>query len=135
MATPGFIQSNLVSATWPIGHYVQMVAEAVVPFKPGAPDAKAAKGKPVANTLSDHIALQTGTFPKFVIAWIVYSYYMGNWQSYAQTLAWDWISRIIARDVIITLLVAGLWDFTLYSTFSPVFKLMQCVRRSPGNRS
>ena len=128
MANPGFIRANLVSATWPIGHYAQMLAEAISPFEAGAPDAKAAKGKPVANTVADHVSLQTGTFPKFVIAWIVYNYFMGDWQKYALVLSWDWISGIIFRDVAITLLVAGLWDFTLYSEYSPFFNVMKYVR-------
>ena len=125
MAKPGFLQSNLVSAFWPLGHYSQMIAEAIFPFDANAPDAKSAKGKPVADTLADHIALQTGTFPKFVIALIVYNYYVGDFMLYAKTLSWSWVLPIIMRDVLITLLVAGLWDFTLYSKFSPAYKLMQ----------
>jgi sterol desaturase/sphingolipid hydroxylase (fatty acid hydroxylase superfamily) len=78
--------------------------------------ADAFAGKPVANTLWDHIGVQLGTWPKLFVALLVYSYYFPSIEA-CKVLSQDWIKMILVRDLVITYLTAGFWDSMMYFVF------------------
>jgi hypothetical protein len=85
------------------------------------------KGKPVFDTVIDHVSVQLSTLPKLLLAYFVMTYTLNFTGDLAQyrTLKVSWILDIVMRDLLITFAVAGTWDFLMYSSYSPVFNLVK----------
>ena len=111
----GFLASGLAAATWPLGWLVALAADA-------GPDSKAtareARGSPHATVL-EHVGMQLGCVPRLALAAFLYAYVVGDWRAYAATLAWPWVARIIARNLLLAWFVGGITDFFLLSDASP----------------
>jgi sterol desaturase/sphingolipid hydroxylase (fatty acid hydroxylase superfamily) len=114
-----FWASGLAAATWPVGWLVALAADAAsAPAEPPAKTARDARGSPHA-TLLEHVGMQLGCVPRLALAAFLYAYVVGDWRAYAATLAWPWVSRIIARNLMLAWFVGGLTDFVLLADASP----------------
>ena len=101
-----------------MGNVITMLAR---PKKSLAADEDAAHkhaSKPVADSASDHIGVQLATFPKLLVA-AMSLYFLTPYFGKFDVLSLDWIAQIFVRDLIITFLTAGSWDFLLYGPFRP----------------
>lgn len=92
--------------------------------------AVSAAGKPVANTVEDHVAVVLSAVPKLIIAALALKYSLNGFADPAvyATLSWAWVAPIIVRDLAITFGSAGVWDFIVYSDFSPLKKRMAAYK-------
>lgn len=85
------------------------------------------KGKAAFDTAMDHVGVQLSTLPKLLVAYLVMTYtltFTGDLAQY-RTLKASWILDIVVRDLFITYVSAGFWDFMMYSTYSPIYNLMR----------
>lgn len=113
---------------WPLGNIIAMAS---LPAAPAAghgassstPAADHFAGKPVADTLLDHVGVQLSTLPKLALAaalWAGSSWALGGagWGAVG-ALPVEVFLRVAARDVALVWLLTGGWEFLLYSTYSP----------------
>ena len=104
---------------WPVGNLVTMAAMPATPVKGhGAtgdvPASTHFSGKPVADSLLDHVGVQLSTLPKLALAalvWAQLSGPAGAWSASAAALEPAWVARIFLRDMLLTWLIAGGWEF------------------------
>jgi lathosterol oxidase len=72
---------------------------------------------PIAKPI-DHVSAFFSTIPRIIISlaawWILFPI------SDAKSLSFSWTSHIIIRDLLITWIGAGIWDFLLYSDLTPI---------------
>lgn len=121
--------STFSKAAWPLSN---MAAMATSPAKPNpVPAAKRYPAKPVADTLEDHVGVQVATLPKLAVAAAVWHWQVASIGSKAATLSADWILPIVLRDLALTWAIAGGWDFTLYSQWSPFYETMKQHKLNP----
>ena len=83
-------------------------------------------------TLPDHIAVVAGTAPKLVVAivsWLLLLRY--DVLSAATTYSWAWMQHIVVRDLVITLLGAGFWEWLLYADWSPFKAKLKARKFNP----
>jgi hypothetical protein len=129
--------STLSKFFWPLPNLAAMAAAAGKP----APKTSATsrnKAQPYTTSIEDHVAVQTGTLPKLALAvWVWHSAVeallspTGGPGGPAATLDAAWIGRIVVRDLLITYIVAGGWDWTLYSPYSPFYEVMKPHKLNP----
>ena len=109
---------------WPVGNLLEM-SRLTSPAAGFGADKTSAQshfsGKPVANTFVDHLGVQLSTLPKLLLAAYVWSSLSGGaaWREKAAALDRDWVLSIFARDMLLTWVIAGGWEFLLYSKYSP----------------
>lgn len=123
MSIPGPIRGLL----WPVGNLLTMATLPSTPARGHGPDGSTPaathfSGKPVADTAMDHVAVQLSTLPKLALAAFVWARLSGDassWASSAAAMDRDWVLSIFVRDMVMTWLIAGGWEFTLYSRYSP----------------
>jgi len=78
------------------------------------------KLRPFNNKLSDYLGIQFGSIPKILLAILCYTYTV---DMEAAAKGWDfsldgWVARVFIRDLVLMLVVPGVWDYVLY--FSPL---------------
>ncbi len=119
------------SLAWPISNIA--LAATMKPEDSQTADERFA-GKPVADTVSDHINVQLSTLPKlFVAALALYYTYPSDLAPFAK-LGWDaasWaaVRPILLRDLLVTWIAAGLWDYIVF--FSPLAPKFQGNKFNP----
>jgi sterol desaturase/sphingolipid hydroxylase (fatty acid hydroxylase superfamily) len=103
-------------------------------FKIATFDEKKEVKPPVAKPYADfydHISVEFATIPKLLISILSWHYLaQSNIISQASTFSWDWMSRIIYRDLLITILGGFSWEF-LVSKYSPVQHIMKKSKFNP----
>jgi sterol desaturase/sphingolipid hydroxylase (fatty acid hydroxylase superfamily) len=87
------------------------------------------KGKPVADTLEDHVNVFTATVPKLAVGalvWLHLNWSLDGGKRFAD-LRWnaDWVIGIFIRDLIITWATASFCDFFSYDENSPFYEVMK----------
>jgi sterol desaturase/sphingolipid hydroxylase (fatty acid hydroxylase superfamily) len=134
MSIPGPIRGFL----WPVGNLITMAALPSAPATGHGTDGKTPaathfSGKPVADTVMDHVAVQLSTIPKLALAAFVWARLSGgaSWQASALALDRDWVLSIFVRDMLMTWLIAGGWEFTLYSRYSPFSQRLRGHKLNP----
>lgn len=84
------------------------------------------KGKPVANSIQDFLGIETGAFPKFLVALAICTYFFDFTQmDKYRTFSQDWIIPVVVRCLLVNWIIAGTWDFLMYSKYSPLFEIMK----------
>ena len=109
------ILDSILSAGWPVSNLLAISSRTPERASADGADEKFA-GQPVAP-LSTHLAVQAGGLPRLILA-------LACWSALPDaaalaTLSWSWVAPIIARDLAVTLCVAGFWDAAIYSSLSP----------------
>ena len=111
---------------WPLGNLVALASLPPTPAKGfgsdgSVPPATHFSGKAIADTPMDHVGVQLSTLPKLALAVLVWALFSGgsSWAASAEALDREWMALIFTRDMIITWLIAGGWEFVVYSQYSP----------------
>jgi len=120
MATKASIVRDVLGAGWPVSNTAALALGYGLPEPraDGSGSDELYVGKPVANTWRDHLAAQLGSVPRLLMA--LFCWYLMPDIAALKTLSVSWILPIVARDLAVTIAVAGLWDFLLYSQWSPL---------------
>ena len=125
-------------AFWPIGNIAFLATQPLVEKNDGHVDkvtgkkvsaADAFGSKPVADTFLEHVSVQTSTWPKLVLAAVLWAYFVDL--EGAKRGDWAWLFSIIKRDLAITWFCAGLQDFMGSSMFSPFSAKLQAYKYNP----
>eukprot|EP01116_Phalansterium_solitarium_P004595 TRINITY_DN15628_c0_g1_i1.p1 TRINITY_DN15628_c0_g1~~TRINITY_DN15628_c0_g1_i1.p1 ORF type:complete len:319 (-),score=81.01 TRINITY_DN15628_c0_g1_i1:455-1411(-) len=118
----GFSIQTVKGAFWPHPQVADMFA-----IKPGQEPPKQQR-IPISASFPEHVALQFACVPRLLlaIAW----WYLADVDQ-AREFRSGWILQIIARDLFVTFFTAGLWDFLLYSSLSPVKERMAKYKFNP----
>lgn len=112
---------------WPLGNIVTMAQLPSEPARGHGPkgDVPASthfSGKPLANEFMDHVGVQLSTLPKLALAAYVWARLSGpsaTWLASAASLDREWVLSIFLRDMLLTWVIAGGWEFCVYSQWSP----------------
>ncbi len=120
MAQIGGVTRMVASLFWPASNIA--LAAVMKPEKAETADARFA-GKPVANTVADHINVELATLPKLALAALAMYYtYPSDLTPFANlglnAATWTAVRPILLRDLAITWLAAGFWDYIV--SFSPL---------------
>ncbi len=111
-------QELLRPAFFPVPHLVAMLADHLGPSE--------VKAKPCAG-LADHVAVVFASLPKLLVAiasWLLLLKY--DILTEARVWQWWWVGHVVVRDLLITWIGGGFWEFLLYADASPV-KAKVCV--------
>ena len=108
-----------LGALWPVRNVVNM-ASASAADKTHTDEAGAFSGgtlKPYPNAIGDFLGVQFGSLPKMLIAVVCWHVTAADWG--AAAAGYDlsptgWVARIVLRDLVLMVLVAGVWDWLLY---------------------
>ena len=121
---------KLRPALWPVTNLLRMSTRGANIAAGDGRDADVRfAGKPVADTVEDHVGVQAGSFPKLVVAAIAMHYLP---LAAAREWAWAWIAAIVVRDLVVTFATAGGWDFVLYSPWSPWSAVAKANKLNPA---
>ena len=126
-----FLWRCLRSGAWPFANLIRMSqvvfmgttsSTITTPEKPPKPDLK-----PIASW-DDHIMVILGTTPRCVLG--VLSWLALDLKACA-TYQWQWILHVFLRDLLLAYIVAGGWDWLLYSPHSPMNDYMRTKKYNP----
>ena len=131
------IPGPLRGMLWPVGNIIEMASLPAAPAKgfgisEDVPASSHFAGKPVADTLGDHLGVQLGTLPKLALAAALW-WGMRNIisQQKATEFDSDYVKYVVIRDLVITWCVAGFWDTLMHSHSSPFFARMRGHKLNP----
>ena len=83
------------------------------------------------SLLYSHVVLVVSIAWKILFALFAYYYFAPPRPEVAAALEPQWIARVLARDVLITWGVGGLWDFLHLSPWSPFYTKLQAHKFKP----
>ena len=113
---------------WPLSTAVSLILSP--PTAPNAPPpSKRYAEEPVLTSLIGHITIIVSAAWKILIVAAVYHFSRHD-PADAASLAPGWIASVTVRDVAITWLVGGVWDWLHLSPTSPAFKRLQPLKFS-----
>ena len=137
MSAPS-IPAPLRGLFWPLGNLYEMASLPLTPSKGFGPTSSIPAsshfaGKPVADTLLDHVGVQLSTIPKLALATFLWWRMSGLLAAASSSyiLSSDFIWHVVLRDLIITWCVAGGWDFIVHSHSSPFFARLRGHKLNP----
>lgn len=120
----------LLPVAWPFSYWAYAALHDNTAEVAKEPEAQARHAQPPMKVSPfDWVAIQLGSFTKFAIA--LYAFQSFTPLAAAATLSASWIMPIFVRDLVITWTVAGGWDFSLYSVYSPLYKTMAAYKFNP----